>query len=202
MTGDRTADLRGAVGRWRQVFEHNPVMCFMVDPAGTVLNVNTFGAAQLGYGSRGDGQSVLNVFFEGRPRPRSAMRSVVLAKPWTSRIHGRSARSGRTATVLWVRENAKAMLRGGGVADVAGRIENITQRQEAEDALHTSEIYLAEAQGSEPHRQLRLEPRDRRDRLVEGRFRIFNVTLAVKPTLSLFSSASIGRSRCGPQDPR
>ena len=37
-----------AVKQWQQVFEHNPVMYFMVDPAGTVINVNTFGAAQLG----------------------------------------------------------------------------------------------------------------------------------------------------------
>ncbi|WP_354036992.1 ATP-binding protein [Bradyrhizobium sp. S3.2.6] len=59
------ADLRDAVKQWRQVFEHNPVMYFMVDPAGTVLNVNPFGAAQLGYtAAELTGQSVLNVFFE------------------------------------------------------------------------------------------------------------------------------------------
>ena len=30
---------------WREVFEHNPLMYFMVDAAGTVLSVNGFGAA-------------------------------------------------------------------------------------------------------------------------------------------------------------
>jgi len=35
--------------QWKEVFEHNPVMYFMVDANGTVLSVNTFGAAQLGY---------------------------------------------------------------------------------------------------------------------------------------------------------
>jgi PAS domain S-box-containing protein len=35
---------------WRPVFEHNCTMYFMIDPAGTVLSVNRFGAEQLGYG--------------------------------------------------------------------------------------------------------------------------------------------------------
>src|SRR5689334_1299196 len=35
--------------QWREVFEHNPVMYFMVNPTGTVLSVNGFGASQLGY---------------------------------------------------------------------------------------------------------------------------------------------------------
>lgn len=39
--------------QWREVFEHNPAMYFMVDATGTVLSVNTFGAAQLWlYGQR------------------------------------------------------------------------------------------------------------------------------------------------------
>src|SRR5262245_35108097 len=42
-------DLRDSEREWREVFEHNPVMYFMVDAAGTVVNVNSFGAAQLGY---------------------------------------------------------------------------------------------------------------------------------------------------------
>src|SRR5260221_4386629 len=41
--------LRESEGQWREVFEHNPVMYFMVDATGTILSVNGFGAAQLGY---------------------------------------------------------------------------------------------------------------------------------------------------------
>ncbi len=41
--------LRDTEAQWKEVFEHNPVMYFMVDATGTVLSVNTFGAAQLGY---------------------------------------------------------------------------------------------------------------------------------------------------------
>src|SRR5271157_3907344 len=29
---------------WREIFEHNPVMYFVLDSAGTVLSVNSFGA--------------------------------------------------------------------------------------------------------------------------------------------------------------
>ena len=42
-------ELRDSEEQWREVFEHNPVMYFMVDPTGTVLSVNGFGAAKLGY---------------------------------------------------------------------------------------------------------------------------------------------------------
>ena len=55
--------LRQSEAQWKEVFEHNPVMYFMVDADGTVLSVNTFGAAQLGYPvSELLGQSVLKVF--------------------------------------------------------------------------------------------------------------------------------------------
>src|SRR5688500_1156540 len=40
--------LRESEAQWKEVFEHNPVMYFMVDADGTVLSVNTFGAVQLG----------------------------------------------------------------------------------------------------------------------------------------------------------
>ena len=57
--------LRESEEQWREVFEHNPVMYFMVSSTGTVLSVNGFGAAQLGYtAAELIGQSVLNVFFE------------------------------------------------------------------------------------------------------------------------------------------
>ena len=44
-----TETLRESETQWKEVFEHNPVMYFMVDADGIVLSVNSFGAAQLGY---------------------------------------------------------------------------------------------------------------------------------------------------------
>jgi PAS domain S-box-containing protein len=66
MTPSRQAGLDfspEAEAEYWELFEHSPLMYFMVDPAGTVLAVNAFGAAQLGYTVELVGQSVLKVFF-------------------------------------------------------------------------------------------------------------------------------------------
>ena len=135
-----------AVKQWQQVFEHNPVMYFMVDPAGTVINVNTFGAAQLGYTSAElIGRSVLDVFFE---EDRDFVRAcVALCLETVDQSHTWEIRKVRKdGSVLWVRENAKTMLRADGGPIVLVACENITERKEIENALRQSEAYLAQAQ--------------------------------------------------------
>ncbi|RXG91530.1 PAS domain S-box protein [Bradyrhizobium zhanjiangense] len=143
-TGD--AGLLEAVKQWQQVFEHNPVMYFMVDPSGTVINVNTFGAAQLGYtAAELIGRSVLDVFFE---EDRDFVRAcVALCLETIDQSHTWEIRKVRKdGSVLWVRENAKTMLRANGGPIVLVACENITERKEAENALRQSEAYLAQAQ--------------------------------------------------------
>ncbi|RXH26781.1 MULTISPECIES: PAS domain S-box protein [Bradyrhizobium] len=140
------AGLLEAVKQWQQVFEHNPVMYFMVDPAGTVINVNTFGAAQLGYKpAELIGRSVLDVFFE---EDRDFVRTcVALCLKTIDQSHTWEIRKVRKdGSVLWVRENAKTMLRANGGPIVLVACENITERKEAENALRQSEAYLAQAQ--------------------------------------------------------
>src|ERR1700736_5007472 len=67
--------LRQSEEQWRDVFENNPTMYFMVDAAGTVTAVNPFGAEQLGYTVKElVGQPVLNVFL---PSDREAARRCV-----------------------------------------------------------------------------------------------------------------------------
>jgi PAS domain S-box-containing protein len=138
--------LRQSEEQWKEVFEHNPVMYFMVDASGTVLSVNAFGAAQLGY-SVGElvGQSVLNVFFE---EDREFVRkNVAICTERPGQSHGWEVRKIRKdGTVLWVRENAKAVRRPGDQLIVLVACEDITERKRAEDALRQSEMYLAEAQ--------------------------------------------------------
>lgn len=141
-----SAGLLEAVKQWQQVFEHNPVMYFMVDPAGTVINVNTFGAAQLGYTTAElIGRSVLDVFFE---EDRDFVRAcVALCLETVDQSHTWEIRKVRKdGSVLWVRENAKTMLRAEGGPIVLIACENITERKEAENALRQSEAYLAQAQ--------------------------------------------------------
>src|SRR5271168_299234 len=54
--------LRRNEEEWREVFEHNPLMYFMVDAAGTIQSVNAVGAAALGYrADESTGQSLFEV---------------------------------------------------------------------------------------------------------------------------------------------
>jgi PAS domain S-box-containing protein len=124
--------LRESEGQWREVFEHNPVMYFMVSPTGTVLSVNAFGATQLGYTvAELIGQSVLNLFFEEDQelvKDQLATCVAELGRPhsWEIRkIH-------KDGAVLWVRENGKAVQRSGGGAIVLIACEDITERKRGE----------------------------------------------------------------------
>src|SRR6202011_4000110 len=126
--------------------EHNPVMYFMLDADGTVLSVNAFGAAQLGY-AVGElvGQSVLNVFFEEdrefvRGKLAVCLQRLGQSNSWETR------KVGHDGTVLWVRENAKAVRRAGNQLIILIACEDITERKRTEDALRQSEMYLAAAQ--------------------------------------------------------
>ncbi|XIA66241.1 PAS domain S-box protein [Bradyrhizobium sp. TZ2] len=132
--------------QWKEVFEHNPVMYFMVDADGTVLSVNTFGAAQLGYPvSELRGASVLKVFFEEdrglvRKRVDVCLMNIGQTHSWEIR------KVRKDGSALWVRENAKAVRRLDGRLIVLIACEDITERKQAEDALRQSRNYLAEAQ--------------------------------------------------------
>jgi len=141
-----TEALRQSEAQWREVFEHNPVMYFMVDTTGTVLSVNGFGATQLGYTVRElIGQSVLNVFFEEDRDfvlKNVAVCLGALGQPQSWEI--RKVR--KNGTVLWVRENAKAVRRSNNQVIVLVACEDITERKLTEDALRQSQLYLAEAQ--------------------------------------------------------
>jgi PAS domain S-box-containing protein len=137
--GRSKADLREAEKQWHEVFEHNPVMYFMIDAAGTVLNVNTFGAAQLGYSAAElTGRSVLNIFLE---EDRDFVRKcVALCVETVDQSHTWEIRKVRKdGSVLWVRENAKAMLRGDGKPIVLVACEDVTKRKRIENALRQSE---------------------------------------------------------------
>ncbi|MBB4370721.1 PAS domain S-box-containing protein [Bradyrhizobium sp. cir1] len=140
------ADLEDREKRWRAIFEHNPAMYFMVDEAGIVLNVNTLGATQLGY-PRAEliGRSVLDVFLEEdrafvRECVRTCLEDVGQTRTWDVQ------KVRKDGSVLWVRENAKAMLWGDEQPIVLIACEDITERRRTELALQRSEAHLAQAQ--------------------------------------------------------
>jgi two-component system, LuxR family, sensor kinase FixL len=103
-------ELHGSERQWREVFEHTPVMYFMVDASGIVLSVSAFGASQLGYAaSELVGQSVLNLVFEEDDKEfvRRKM-SLCLETPEQS-ISWEIRKRRKDGTMLWIRENARAM---------------------------------------------------------------------------------------------
>lgn len=139
-------ELRNSEREWREVFEHNPVMYFMVDADGTVLNVNSFGAAQLGYTvAELVGESVLNVFLD---EDRAFVRKcVAVCMETVGQSHTWEIRKIRKdGSLLWVRENAKAMRRADDKLVVLVACEDVTERKQTEHALQQSEAYLADAQ--------------------------------------------------------
>jgi PAS domain S-box-containing protein len=140
---------RDSEEQWREVFEHNPVMYFMVSPTGTVLSVNGFGAAQLGYtAAELVGQSVLEVFLEeDREVVKARLATCVEELGSTHSWEIRKAR--KDGTMLWVRENAKTVRRPGNDVIVLIACEDITERRRAEQrvaAAYAVTRILAEAE--------------------------------------------------------
>jgi len=143
-TNDITERIRAEEARrkseekWRAVFEHNPTMYFMIDPAGTVASVNPFGAEQLGYTVEElVGHPVLNLFLEADREAAGRNLAACLEHPgqvvtWELR------KVRKDGTMLWGRETAKAMRTGGELA-VLIACEDITQQRRAEDELRASE---------------------------------------------------------------
>src|SRR5258708_11257280 len=131
--------LRESEQEWREVFEHNPVMYFMIDDAGTVLSVNAFGAAQLGYTTTDlVGQSVLNVFFEQdrevvRTNMAACLENIGHSQTWEIR------KVRKDGTVIWVRENAKAVRRANDQLIVLVACEDITEHMRNGIFLRESE---------------------------------------------------------------
>jgi PAS domain S-box-containing protein len=127
-----TEALQESEGQWREVFEHNPVMYFMVDATGTILSVNGFGAAQLGYTAvELIGRSVMTVFFEG---DRDVVKDqLAICVEEFGRSHSWEIQKIRKdGTVLWVRENAKAVRRSANDVIILIAGEDITERRRGE----------------------------------------------------------------------
>ncbi|WP_407165916.1 PAS domain S-box protein [Bradyrhizobium sp. ORS 111] len=142
----RAADLRDREKQWREIFEHNPVMYFMVDAAGTIFNVNTFGATQFGYApAELIGQSVLTVFLE--EDHAFVRKCIALCLETVGQSHTWDVQTFRKdGSVLWVRENAKAMLWADDRPIVLIACEDITEKKRTELILQRSEAHLTQAQ--------------------------------------------------------
>jgi PAS domain S-box-containing protein len=193
------AYLRDSEKQWREFFEHNPVMYFMVDAAGTVMSVNTFGAAQLGYSATDlVGQSLLNISLEedrevARRNVASCLETMGQSRTWEIR------KVRKDGSVLWVRENAKAMRRTNDQLSVLIACEDITERKQAENALRQSETYLAEAQRLSLTGSFGWRVTTGEITWSSETFRIFECDRATKPTLEFIAQRTHPEDRAAVQ---
>jgi PAS domain S-box-containing protein len=125
---DATAEaLRDSERKWREVFEHNPAMYFMVDAAGIIMAVNSFGASHLGYTvSELAGRPMLSLVL-GDDRDlvqrdlAACLQTLGQSKQWEVR------KLRRDGTELRIRENAKATQWSGGAPIILVMGEDVSE---------------------------------------------------------------------------
>ena len=190
------AELQDSELQWRAVFEHNPVMYFMLDGEGVVLNVNTFGATQLGYAVKDlVGQSVLNVFLpedHGLVRKCLAVCLETVGESHTWEIQ----KIRRDRSLLWVRENAKVMRRADGRLVVLIACEDITERKHTENALQRSQAYLAQAQELSRTGSFGWNVATHEIFWSKETYRIFGCDPAIRPSTQLVVERTHPEDRC------
>jgi len=142
----QTTALRESEAHWKEVFEHNPTMHFLISADGSVVSVNEFGASQLGYSvSELVGQQVLALFVE--PDRELVRSNLAACQAAPGRSHVWEARKRRNdGSIVWVRENAKFVQWGASDPIYLVSCEDITERKGIEEAVRRSQDNLLEAQ--------------------------------------------------------
>lgn len=127
--------LRDSKERYRILYEDNPSMYFTLDPEGTVLSVNRFGAKQLGYTVKElIGQSVLHVFHQDDKEAVLQQLTGCVQNPGVA-FHWEFRKVRKNGGLMWVREAARAIRQTDGRTVVLIVCEDITERKQAEEAL-------------------------------------------------------------------
>src|SRR5919109_333080 len=135
--------LRTSEEHWKQAFENNPTMYFMVEATGAIVSVNSFGAEQLGYRVEElIGRPVLDVFLpDDRERAKQNV-ALCLDQPGAARTWElRKVR--KDGTVIWVRETARAVIEAGQPPVILIACEDITQAKLAAEELRYRTQQLA-----------------------------------------------------------
>jgi PAS domain S-box-containing protein len=131
--------LQDSEARYRLLYDNNPTMYFTLSPGGTVVSVNQFGAAQLGYQPEElIGRSVLKVF---KPEEHSAVLgqlTVCAASPMKV-FEWEIQKVRKDESTLWVKERAQAVMDHRGQILALVVCEDITERRMTEDCMRESE---------------------------------------------------------------
>jgi PAS domain S-box-containing protein len=138
--------LRSSEEQWRNAFENNPTMYFMLEASGGIRSVNPFGATQLGY-TVDDliGRSVLDLFHEADREAVQRYSASCLEKLGES-LSWELRKVRKDGSVLWVRETARAILGPKNRPILLVACEDITRRKQGEEKLRQNEAYLQESQ--------------------------------------------------------
>jgi two-component system, cell cycle sensor histidine kinase and response regulator CckA len=137
--------LQASEERYRTIYEDTPSMYFTVDPAGTVLAVNAFGAKQLGYlPTELIGEPVLKVFVPEDAAAAAAQVQNCLAHPGRV-FHWELRKLRKDGSKLNVRETARVSERDGQPV-VLIVCEDITEQKRAQEAHARLEAELRQGQ--------------------------------------------------------
>jgi PAS domain S-box-containing protein len=133
--------LRASEQQWRDVFENNPTMYFMIDAEATIMAVNPFGAEQLGYtADELVGRPVLEIFYEADREDVQRNVGLCQKRPGQS-ISWELRKVRKQGSVIWVRETARAVLRANRPVILIA-CEDITERKKAEEKIRQQEIEI------------------------------------------------------------
>jgi PAS domain S-box-containing protein len=123
---------------YRILYEDSPSMYFTLDRHGTVLSVNHFGAEQLGYAVEElVGRSVLAVFHEEDHAAVQNQLALLLEQPGQAR-HWQLRKVRKDGIVIWVEEDARAVLRNDSTMMVLVVCTDISELKRAEEELRDS----------------------------------------------------------------
>ncbi len=123
--------LRESEELWKAVFENNPTMYFMVDPAGMIVSVNPFGAQHLGYTSEELVGGPVEIIIHEADREAAQTNKANCLEQVGQTMSWEMRKVRKNGAVLWVRETARATLIKNRLL-VLIACEDITERKQAE----------------------------------------------------------------------
>lgn len=128
--------------RFHSFFEFNPLMCFIIDDQGVVMDVNALGAMELGF-KREEllGLSVLNVFHpDDKERVKKHIKECLQKR---AEMHSWELRKiKKNHEVIWVREVGRSIEDTDGKPVILISCENITVQRQIEEEMKNSKANL------------------------------------------------------------
>lgn len=135
---------RASEERYRALYQDNPSMFFTLNPQGTIISVNSFGANQLGYTiAELEGQPVLKVFYPD-DQAEVVRQFQECIQHAGQMYHWEFRKVRKDGSLLWVEEFAHAVRDPNGLLQVLIMCQDITHRKQAEAEIRTLNIELEE----------------------------------------------------------